>query len=90
MEEQDKLANFISLLDERISTQNKIIEKLETLIKGIVVTHHRKCPNKQFVKISKLGESFSVGVLSKEDLAEEELHVSYMENYLPHIIALLM
>ena len=35
LEEQDKLANFISLLDERISTQNKIIEKLETLIKGI-------------------------------------------------------
>ena len=38
LEEQDKLANFISLLDERISTQNKIIEKLETLIKGIVET----------------------------------------------------
>ncbi len=34
--EQDKLAKFISLLDERIATQNKIIEKLETLIKGIV------------------------------------------------------
>ena len=33
LEEQDKLANFISLLDERISTQNKIIEKLETLIR---------------------------------------------------------
>jgi type I restriction enzyme S subunit len=36
--EQDKLAKFISLLDERIATQNKIIEKLETLIKGIVET----------------------------------------------------
>ena len=36
LEEQDKLANFISLLDERISTQNKIIEKLETLITGFV------------------------------------------------------
>ena len=33
--EQDKLAKFISLLDERIATQNKIIEKLETLIKAI-------------------------------------------------------
>ena len=33
--EQDKLAQFVSLLDERIATQNKIIEKLETLIKGI-------------------------------------------------------
>ncbi len=35
-EEQDKLAKFISLLDKRIATQNKIIEKLETLIKGII------------------------------------------------------
>ena len=37
-EEQDKLAKFISLLDDRIATQNKIIEKLETLIKGIIET----------------------------------------------------
>ena len=35
-EEQNKIAVFLSLIDERISTQNKIIEKLETLIKGIV------------------------------------------------------
>ena len=33
--EQDKLANFIRLLDERIATQNKIIEKLQSLIKGL-------------------------------------------------------
>ena len=33
--EQDKISKFVSLLDERIATQNKIIEKLETLIKGI-------------------------------------------------------
>lgn len=36
LEEQDKLANFISLLDERISTQNKIIEKYESLIQAII------------------------------------------------------
>ena len=35
LEEQDKLANFISLLDDRISIQSRIIEKYETLIKGI-------------------------------------------------------
>ena len=35
IEEQEKLNTFISLLDERIATQNKIIEKLESLIKGI-------------------------------------------------------
>lgn len=35
LNEQKKIANLLSLLDERISTQNKIIEKLESLIKGI-------------------------------------------------------
>ena len=35
IEEQKKLEDFISLLDERIATQNKIIEKLESLIKGL-------------------------------------------------------
>ena len=38
LEEQDKLANFISLLDDRISIQSRIIEKYETLIKGIIET----------------------------------------------------
>ena len=35
VKEQEKIADFLSLLDERISTQNKIIKKLESLIKGI-------------------------------------------------------
>ena len=35
LQEQAKLEYFISLLDERIATQNKIIDKLESLIKGI-------------------------------------------------------
>lgn len=33
--EQEKIARFLSLIDERIATQNKIIDKLESLIKGI-------------------------------------------------------
>ncbi|MCE9210832.1 restriction endonuclease subunit S [Bacteroides fragilis] len=33
--EQEKIAKFLSILDERIVTQNKIIEKYESLIKGI-------------------------------------------------------
>ena len=36
IQEQEKLNRFISLLDKRITTQNKIIEKLESLIKGII------------------------------------------------------
>ena len=34
-QEQNKIATFLYLLDERIATQNKIIDKLESLIKGI-------------------------------------------------------
>ena len=34
-EEQDKIGYFLNMLDERIATQNKIIEKLKSLIKGI-------------------------------------------------------
>ena len=34
-EEQKKIARLFSLVDERIATQNKIIEKYESLIKGI-------------------------------------------------------
>ena len=36
VQEQNKLTKLLSLLDERIATQNKIIDKLQSLIKGIV------------------------------------------------------
>ena len=36
IEEQRKIAGFLTLIDERIATQNKIIEKLQSLIKGLV------------------------------------------------------
>ena len=36
IEEQKKIGHLLALLDDRIATQNKIIEKLQSLIKGIV------------------------------------------------------
>ena len=35
--EQQKIAGLLSLIDKRIATQNKIIEKLQSLIKGLAV-----------------------------------------------------
>jgi type I restriction enzyme S subunit len=35
LQEQHKIASLLQLIDERISTQNKIIEKLQSLIKGL-------------------------------------------------------
>ena len=69
--EQYKIIDFLDLVDQRIETQNKIIQHLESLIKGIVVTHFNQCRNKQVITISDLGTVYSVGNLSKEDLSED-------------------
>ena len=36
-DEQNKISNILTLLDERIATQNKIIDKFQSLIKGLAV-----------------------------------------------------
>lgn len=48
LEEQQKISSFLSLIDKRIDTQNKIIEQLETLIKGLYQKLIlRQIPNKK-------------------------------------------
>ena len=69
--EQDKIASLLTTVDQRIETQIRVIDKLESLIKGIVVTHFSNVPNKQVITIADLGEAYSVGNLSKEDLSVE-------------------
>ena len=46
LQEQKKIGKFLSLLDERITTQNKIIDKLQSLIKGIMVELQKQGVNK--------------------------------------------
>ena len=46
LKEQKKIANLVSLLDERIATQNKIIDNLQSLIKGIMVELQKQGVNK--------------------------------------------
>ena len=50
IEEQRKIADFLSLLDKRIETQNKIIQQLQSLIKGIVVSVTAETPNTRIDK----------------------------------------
>lgn len=69
-EEQSKISSFFRLLDERIAIQRRLIDKLETLIKGIVVSHFNSCNTKRTIAIKNLGEAYSVGNLSKDDLSE--------------------
>ena len=71
IEEQRKIGKFLDLIDARIATQRKIIEKLESLIHGVVTTHFHRTRNKNTITIKDLGKAYSVGNLSKEDLAED-------------------
>ena len=70
VKEQDKLNLFFSLIDKRISTQNKIIEDLKKLKCAIIEKHYRQAKLHKY-KICDLGVPFSVGSLSKEDLSEK-------------------
>ena len=57
MEEQNKIARLLSLIDERIVTQNKIIDKLQSLIKGIAQNVARN--NKPNIRLSECLECSS-------------------------------
>ena len=70
IEEESKIAKLLSLLDERISTQNKIIEDLKKLKCAIIEKHYLQAKLHKY-KICDLGVPFSVGSLSKEDLSEK-------------------
>ena len=69
--EQNKIAHLLSLIDKRIASQNKIIEQLESLIKGIIETHYSQCDKIKKVRISELGEPFTTMNMSKDDLSED-------------------
>ena len=84
--EQEKLNKFISLLDKRIATQNKIIDKLQSLIRGIAqkIVHS----NKTNVRLSECVECSS-STLQESDVCEHGAYpvygangiVGYLDNY---------
>ena len=69
IDEQNKIAKIIYLLDKRISLQNKIIEDLKKLKSAIIENRYNQT-EKQTASIADLGEPFSVGNLAKDDLTE--------------------
>ena len=56
--EQEKIAHLMLLLNERITTQNKIIEKLQSLIKGI---SKQLLMNNQNWRTVRIGELLRIG-----------------------------
>ena len=84
--EQQKISTLLSLIDERIATQSKLIEKLESLIKGIAqkIVHS----NKTNVRLSECVECCS-STLQESDVCEHGAYpvygangiVGYLDNY---------
>ena len=81
--EQKKIAKLLSLLDERIATQNKIIDKLQSLIKGL---EDKILDNPLWKKtyLRSFMQFFSTNSLSWEQLSYEEGEIRNLHYGLIH------
>ena len=79
--EQQKIAGLLSLIDKRIATQNKIIEKLQSLIRGLSDNIHRDIKG-ETVCFSGVGEAYSgLSGKSGDDFGDGEPFITYMNVY---------
>ena len=70
IEEQKKIGKMLSLLDERISTQNKIIDKLQSLIKGLRVSL-MQIENGNIVHLGEIAQIYQPQTISSTELTED-------------------
>ena len=89
IEEQAKIASFLSCLDEKIEVQNKIISKYETLIKGLKnqlysrkarFTSHNKIPFPKWEK-KQLSEILSISTEKNGSQYSKEKVLSVSDEY---------
>ena len=86
LKEENKISSLLSLIDKRIATQNKIIEKLQSLIKGIAQNVARN--NKPYIRLSECLECRS-STLQESDVCKNNTYpvygangiVGYLDNY---------
>ena len=70
LEEQKEIAKLLSLLDERIATQNKIIDKLQSLIKGLRV-RLIQIENGNIVHLGEIARIYQPQTISSTELTED-------------------
>jgi len=87
VKEQDKLNLFFSLIDKRISTQNKIIDKLKSLIKGLNNHLYQQYGNEIETSFADLGVSYS-GLSGKTatDFGSGKPFITYLNVYSNNVI----
>ena len=85
--EQEKISKLLALLDERISTQNKIIDKLQSLIKGLNNSLYAQYSHEVLTSFVKLGTSYSgLSGKSAQDFGSGKPFITYLNVYSNNII----
>ena len=86
-QEQEKLYKFIALLDERIATQNKIIDKLQSLIKGLNDFLYTQYGGEVLTSFAELGTSYSgLSGKSAQDFGSGKPFITYLNVYSNNVI----
>ena len=87
LQEEGKMATFLKLLDERIATQNKIIEKYRSLIQALCDTLIDSEQQKVKLSFSDFGVSYSgLSGKSADDFGTGYPYITYLNVYQNRII----
>lgn len=87
LEEQKKIVRLLALLDKRIATQNKIIEKYWSLIKGLNDSLYQQYGNGIMTSFSKLGQSYSgLSGKSADDFGTGKPYITYLNVYSNNVV----
>ena len=85
--EQEKIATLLCKIDERIATQNKIIEKLESLIKGLNDSLYERYGDDIKTSFAELGYSYSgLSGKSAEDFGTGKPFITYLNVYSNNVV----
>jgi len=86
-DEQAKIAKLLIAIDKRIATQNKIIEKLQSLIKGLNDSLYKQYGNAITTSFSDLGHSYSgLSGKSSEDFGSGKPFITYLNVYSNNVV----
>ena len=87
IQEEDKISKLLSLLDERIATQSKVIDKLQSLIRGLNNHLFQLCESGIETSFADLGVSYS-GLSGKtaSDFGSGKPFITYLNVYSNDVI----
>lgn len=85
--ERIKITRLLCLLDKRIATQNKIIERYESLIRGINDSLYAQYGNEVKTSFANLGSSYSgLSGKSAQDFGSGKPFITYLNVYSNNVI----